>query len=184
MPLILFAFVLLLPLVFVLLLPFSIVQRYRAGTARRMGRSWLASLNVALISFSAFLFTVAAAVTNTWVPGALPYAAGGLAGGIVLGLIGLKLTRWEPTARGLHYTPHRPLVLLITVAVTVRIIYGFWRGWEAWEHAGTGSAWLAASGVAGSLGVGGVVFGYYLSYWAGVARRIKARGKLNVTRVR
>ena len=172
MPFILLAFVLLLPLAFVLLLPFSVLQRYRAGTARRVGRPWVAKINFLVIGFSAMLFIFAAAITNIWVPHALLYSAMGLIGGSVLGLLGLKLTRWEPTAGALHYTPNRPLVLLITVAVTARIIYGFWRAWQAWENAGNGS-WLAASGAAGSLAMGAVVLGYYFTYWVGVGRRVR-----------
>jgi hypothetical protein len=38
-PLLLVAVVALMPLLFVVLLPFSIVNRYRLGTARRRGRS-------------------------------------------------------------------------------------------------------------------------------------------------
>ena len=57
MPLfILVAFVALLPLLFVVLLPFSIVQRYRVGTARRVGRSWVASLNLFFIALSCLIF--------------------------------------------------------------------------------------------------------------------------------
>lgn len=183
MPFILLAVVLLMPLAFVLLLPFSILNRYRAGTARRMGRSWVATLNVTFIGFSALLFLAAAAITNVWVPEALVYSLAGLAGGILLGIVGLKLTHWEPTARGLHYTPPRLLVLLITVVVAARVLYGFWRAWQAWEHASSGGSWLIASGAAGSLAVGAGVLGYYFTYWTGVARRLKARGQLKVTRV-
>ncbi len=175
MPFFLLAFVLLLPLLFVVLLPFSLVQRYRAGTARRLGRSWIARLNVALLGFSAWLFIVAAAVTNFWVPRTLLYSAAGLVGGVI---------RWEPTARGLHYTPNRPLVLLLTVAVAVRVVYGIWRAWHAWQHAADTGSWLVSSGAAGSLAVGAVVLGYYLVYWTGVGRRLKRHGRLNVTRVR
>ncbi len=184
MPFLLVIFVLLLPLLFVLLLPFSLVQRYRAGTARRLGHSWLARLNVALLGFSAWLFLVVAAATNFWVPRTLLSSAAGLVGGAILGLIGLRLTRWEPTAHGLHYTPNRPLVLLLTVAVAVRVIYGFWRGWNTWQHSGGPGSWLVSSGAAGSLAVGAVVLGYYLAYWTGVGRRLKRHGKLKVTRVR
>ncbi len=184
MPFVLLAFVLLMPLVFVLLLPFSLVNRYRVGTARRMGRSWVASLNVTFIGFSALLFLVAAAITNVWVPEALVYACAGFVGGIVLGLVGLKLTHWEPTTRGLHYTPPRLLVLLVTIVVAARLLYGFWRAWQAWEQAGSTGSWLIASGAAGSLAVGAGVLGYYFTYWAGVARRVKGRGKLKVTSVR
>lgn len=184
MPFILLAVVLLLPLLFVLLLPFSILQRYRAGTARRIGRSWVAKLNVAFIAFSVLLFILASAVMNVWLPDTLLYSLAGVGGGIVLGLVGLRLTKWEPTARGLHYTPNRPLVLLITLAVLVRLLYGFRRAWQAWENAGSGASWLAASGAAGSLAVGGIVLGYYFTYWIGVSRRLKGQGRLKVIGVR
>lgn len=182
MPLILLAFVLLMPLAFVLLLPFSIVQRYRAGTARRLGRSWIASLNVVLIGFSAFIFIVVAALTSIWVREAFLYAVVGLVSGAMLGLVGLKLTRWEPTAQALHYTPHRLLVLAITAAVVVRVCYGFWRGWQAWGSTESGASWLAASGAAGSLAVGALVLGYYLTYWAGVSRRVRRHRTHNAFR--
>jgi hypothetical protein len=176
--------VLLLPVAFVCLLPLSIIQRYRVGTARRRGRSWIATLNMTAIGISMVLFIIASALTNLWVPEALRYAIGGLAGGCLLGLLGLRFTKWEPDAGGLHYTPYRPLVLMITVAVATRVIYGFVRAWLVWENPGSHGAWLAAVGAAGSLGVGGLVLGYYLIYWIGLARRLKRRGKLNVLSVR
>jgi len=71
--------------------------------------------------------------------------------------------------------PNRPLVLLITVVVAARVLYGFWRGWHAWQNAEAGTSWLAASGATGSLAVGAVVLGYYFTYWAGVARRERHR---------
>jgi hypothetical protein len=178
-PFVLLAVVALLPLLFVVLLPFSIVQRYRVGTVRRVGRSWVASLNLFFIALSCLIFLWASAVMNFWVPNAFLSALAGLAGGCLLGLLGLKLTRWEPTARALHYTPNRPLVLLITIGVAARILYGFWRGWEAWRTAGTDTSWLAASGAAGSLAVGAIVLGYYVTYWAGVGRRVKHHRRNN-----
>jgi hypothetical protein len=55
--------------------------------------------------------------------------------------------------------------------VTARVLYGFWRSWHAWSE-GLHS-WTAAFGVAGSMGAGAVVLGYYLAYWIGVRRRLK-----------
>ncbi|MFN2477283.1 MAG: hypothetical protein ABR526_13190 [Chthoniobacterales bacterium] len=184
MSLFLIAVVLLLPYAFVILLPFSIVQRYRSGTARRMGRPWVASLNVFGLSLSAFIFLIAASFANFWAPNALLYSFGGLVCGILLGFVGLRLTRWEPTARGLHYTPPRILVLLITLVVTVRLLYGFWRAWHAWHQAGAAGSWLAHAGAAGSLAIGAGVLGYYFTYWCGVARKLRSRGRLHVIRVR
>ena len=70
------------------------------------------------LRFSAAILLASAALASVWVPGALKYTAGGLAGGCVLGMAGLWLTRWEHGPGRLHYTPNRWLVLGITLLVT------------------------------------------------------------------
>ena len=69
------------------------------------------------------------------------------------------------------------LVLGITLVVTARVVYGFWRTWHAWRAAYEHTAVIAAAGVAGSLAAGGVVLGYYVIYWAGVRRRIRRHAR-------
>ena len=156
----------------ILLMPISLLQRYRVGTSRRQARSWILTLNLAAVLLSTCIFLASAAVTNVWVPGAFRYAATGLTVGALVGIGGLWLTRWEHSARGLHYTPNRWLVLGITLIVSARIAYGFWRGWQAWRLSGGDASWIAASGVAGSLAAGAVVLGYYVTYWFGVRRKL------------
>jgi hypothetical protein len=170
--------ILLVPVLIVLaliaLVPISIVQRYRMGTSRQRARSWLASINIAGLALSAIIFLVSAALSSIWVPYAFTYSASGLAIGIVLGIIGLALTRWERSPGALHYTPNRLLVLAVTLVVTGRLIYGFWRAWHTWRvGVDDGSSWFAAAGVAGSMAAGAVVLGYYLAYWIGVRRRVR-----------
>jgi hypothetical protein len=148
--------------------PLTLFLRYRAGTARRRARGWVAALNLAAFALSAALFLGGAAIAGFWEPRALPFAGRGLAAGIALGLIGLWLSRFEATPSELHYTPNRWLVLAITLVVTGRILYGFWRGWHTWQAASGQTSWLVAFGVAGSLAAGALVLGYYLSYWAGL----------------
>ena len=178
---------LLLPLLFLLivflaiaLLPFSLFQRYRVGAARRPARGWFITLNLIVIVLSTMLFLFGAAVTNAWVADTFLYSLIGLAAGCVLGMLGLALTRWEITPYSFHFTPNRWLVLLVTLVVTTRVVYGFWRSWHAWS-AGLHS-WSAAFGVAASMGAGAVVLGYYLAYWLGVRRRLRLYQA--VTRVR
>jgi hypothetical protein len=158
----------LIPLVIVLTLPFSIVQRYRAGTARREARGWVAAVNVFALLLSVGFFLLSASISTVWIPGTLLFSIFGLASGVLLGFLGLALTRWEANEPSLHYTPNRWLVLALTLAVAARIAFGFWRAWHAWQSTPEGQSWIAASGLAGSMGAGALVLGYYLCFWMGV----------------
>ena len=170
MPLLLL--VLLLPVVLIALMPLILIQRYRAGSARRMARLWMATLNLVLIGFSAICFLAAAAGTSVWVPDAFTGAAAGVAIGAGLGVVGLALTRWEPTPATLHYTPNRWLVLAVTLIVSARVLYGLWRSWTVAEAGVYGTPMMLAFGIPESLAAGGTVIGYYLAYGVGVRRRI------------
>jgi hypothetical protein len=171
-PLLAVALLLVLPLVLIALLPLALVQRYRAGSARRLARPWVATLNAAAMTFSVCFFVAAAGITNIWVPNALNAALGGVALGALLGCVGLAITRWESTPRTLHYTPNKWLVLGVTLIVTTRLLYGFWRGW-ATMRAEADMSWVAAFGVAGSLGAGAIVLGYYFFYGLGLLHRVR-----------
>jgi hypothetical protein len=155
------------------MVPLSLVLRYRAGTARRLARGWVTTLNALAIGFSAALFLAMAAVTGLWVANALRYGTAGMAAGCMLGLLGLWWSRWEATPKSVHYTPNRWLVLAVTLVVTTRLFYGFWRAWNAWRTTPDDTSWLAAAGVAGSLAAGAVVLGYYLAYWTGLWFRLR-----------
>lgn len=175
MPLLLLPLALIALLAFVALaLPFSIINRYRAGTARRRARRWVALLNSFSIGISVLIFLATAALSSLWVPGAFSYSLLGFGGGCVLGIVGLRLTRWEATPQSLHYTPNRWLVLAITVGVFLRLSFGLWRAWKTWHASAGDQSWLAESGLAGSMATGAVVLGYYLMFWLGVW--VHARG--------
>ena len=156
-------------LIGIALVPLSLLQRYRVGTTRRPARGWFIGLNLIAVLLSAAIFMLAAALTTAWVPGAFSYALIGFAAGGLLGMIGLALTRWESDSHSLHFTPNRSLVLLVTLLVAARIVYGFWRSWHTWNEGVR--VWGAAFGVASSMGAGAVVLGYYTAYWLGVRRR-------------
>ena len=162
-------------LLLVLSAPFLLIVRYRVGTARRPARRWVATINLVSLLASAVLFVWVAALTNFWVAHAFEYSLAGLLGGVLLGLLGLAVTRWEPTPRALYYTPNRWLVLLITLAVAARMLYGLWRIWHAWRTTGPDQSWLAAAGIPGSMAVGALVVGYDLTYFAGVRWRLRHR---------
>ena len=119
------------------LLPLSLVMRYRVGTARRPARGWMIAINLIVIGISTALFLFSSAVTSAWIPRAFPYTVLGLAAGSLLGLLGLAWTRWEASPSALYFTPSRTLTLAVTLLVTARVLFGFWRSWRAWAPAST-----------------------------------------------
>lgn len=148
----------------------SITLRYRAGTARRQGRRWVAAVNVWSAVFAGGFFLLTAACMSFWIRQAFPYAVIGMLVGAVLGLLGLALTRWESKEEMFYYTPNRWVALLIVLAVAGRLAYGWWRG----LHSGGTQphSWMTASGTAVSLAIAASVIGYYLSYAIGLRRRL------------
>jgi hypothetical protein len=157
----------------VLATPLLLLLRYRAGTARRVARGWVVTVNLLSMFLSAGLFIWIAAMTNFWVPRAFGYSVIGMLTGFLLGLLGLAATRWEKTAMGIYYTPNRWLVLFVTLAVATRMVYGLWRIWHAWRTTGHDTSWLAVAGIPGSMAVGALVIGYYLAYSVGLSWRLK-----------
>ena len=153
------------------LIPIGIIQRYRRGAMRRRARGWVAVINITGLALSSTLLLGSAAITSRWVSDALVYALAGLAAGLLLGIVGLWLTRWEAAPDSLYYTPSTWLTFGITSIVTARVLYGLWRLWHTWRAGG--ESWLDAAGIAGSLGAGAVVLGYYLAYWLGVRQRFR-----------
>jgi len=147
----------------------SLALRYRAGTARRQARRWVASLNVWATTLSVFFFLSFTVLLSFWIPSAFRFALIGMSCGVILGLLGLAMTRWESRPNGLFYTPSRWLTLLIIAAIAARIVYGWWR---ATHSGGSGSGdqhWLVtASGTQLSLAVAGGLISYYLAYSIGV----------------
>jgi hypothetical protein len=175
-PIIVFALLLFVLLSFGSVVLLSLALRYRAGTARRQGRRWVASLNVWLTSFSGLFFLCFTLAISFWVGSAFRFALIGMGCGGILGLLGLALTRWEKRSEGLFYTPSRWLALLVTVAIAARFAYGWWRA----THSGPSGEqhWLVtASGTQLSLAVAAGLIGYYLVYSIGVRIHIARYGQ-------
>ncbi len=173
MPIILFALLLFVALAFGGVVLLSLALRYRAGTARRQGRRWAATMNVWMTSFSAVLFLFFTFLISFWLGPTLRFALAGMAIGALLGLLGLGLTRWEVEPAGLFYTPSRWLALLITFAITARFAYGWWHTMHHGSSAPGEQHWLmTTSGAQLSLAVAAGLIGYYLVYAFGVRHRL------------
>ena len=176
MPLIFFALVLFVLLAFAGVILLSLALRYRAGTARRQGRRWVASMNMWATSFSAVLFLCFTFLISFWLGPTLRFALAGMIVGGVFGLLGLVLTRWESQPEGFFYTPSRWLALLVMLAIAARLVYGWWHA----THSGAPGEqhwFMSASGTQLSVAVAAGLIGYYLVYAIGVRIRITRHEK-------
>jgi hypothetical protein len=172
MPLLIVPLVILLLLaLWLLLLPLTLWQSYRLGKARRKAWPWLVKFNAWMLLLSAVLFVISMAITNVWWPGALAYALAGVAVGLLSGVAGLWLSRFELTPQGLYYTPNAWLVLVLTLLVAGRIAMGFVEMWRYWQGNETLSA-IPVLDHASLFAVAGLLLGHYLSYSWGLRRRL------------
>jgi len=173
---ILFALLLFVLLAFTGVILLSLALRYRAGTARRQGRRWVATMNVWATSFSAASFLCFACLISFWLGPTLRFALAGMAIGGVLGLLALMMTRWESHPEGFFYTPSRWLALLVMLAIAARLVYGWWHGLH--RNVSGDQHWLtSASGTQFSVAVAAGLIGYYLVYAIGVRIRITRHEK-------
>jgi hypothetical protein len=170
-PIIFFALLFFVLLSFAGVVLLSLALRYRAGTARRQGRRWVATINVWMTGFSAVFFLFFTFLISFWLGPTLRFALAGMGIGGLLGLLGLALTHWESQPDGLFYTPSRWLALLVTAAIAARVGYGWW---HATHHGASGARnWLmTASATQLSLAVAAGLIGYYLVYAIGVRIRV------------
>jgi hypothetical protein len=159
-----------------LLVPLSILQRYRHGRLRRRAQPLAVRVNAWLLVASVPLFVGGAWLGGHWIEGAALHALGGLGAGVVVGIAGLWLTRFEANPQGLHYTPPAALVLVLSLLVAARIVLGLWQLLRRWEA--VGAAPPGALGDHASLfAVGGLLLGYTLAYAWGLKRRLGRPGR-------
>jgi hypothetical protein len=172
-PIIIFALLLFVLLALAGVILLSLALRYRAGTARRQARRWVAGLNVWMTSLSTVFFLSFTLLLSFWIGSAFRFALFGIAVGGILGLLGLALTRWESRSEGLFYTPSRWLAFVIVFAIAARVVYGWWRATHYTSTAATDQHWLiTASGTQLSLAVAAGLIAYYLVYSIGVRLKV------------
>jgi len=103
------------------LIAWRIVRRIRRNIGRQPLRPVRAALSITVFSALSVLLIVASARHS----GLLFGIIGGLVPGAVLGLVGLRLTRFETTPGGHFYIPNTPIGVGVSVLMAGRLIYRF-----------------------------------------------------------
>jgi Protein of unknown function (DUF1453) len=134
-----------------------IIGRQRLSSKRVWLRLVLFPIVIALLGFSAAAH-----------PEVLGYLACGAAAGAGLGVLGLRLTKYEVTGQGLYYTPSAHLGVALSTLLVARIAYRF----AVYGLPGAGAAPPPHGGTLTPLTMllVGTLAGYYWTYGVGLLR--------------
>lgn len=96
------------------------------------------------------------------------WLAGGLGAGALLGVFGLRRTKFEPTPQGLYYTPNAHLGIALSLLFVARIVYRLVEVYALQPSVPDGPDDFVRSPL--TLSVFGLLAGYYIAYAIGLAR--------------
>ena len=109
-------------LALIILIPVLVWRIYsRLKTQMTRQRSIMSRHYTGLLVFGALLLVPAANVLDR--PYALLALAGGAVMGVLLGVYGLRRTRFEDTNEGYYFTPDQRLGVLVGMVLVARVIY-------------------------------------------------------------
>ena len=161
------------PILIGALVVWAIVRRVRRTFGRQRVqpvRMWIRIVILTLVGGAI------AATSGLRSPAMLEALIGGLAGGAALAGLGLRHTRFEVTSEGRFYTPHTYIGLAVMLLFLGRLAYRF-----LYLSIGTGGAFPAGPGAAFAyqrnpltVGIFGLLVGYYVLYYAGVLFRTRS----------
>ena len=134
-----------------------VIGRQRLSPKRVWIRIVLFPLVIALLAFSAHTH-----------PEVLGYLACGVAFGVALGVLGLRLTRYEVTADGLFYIPSAHLGIALSTLLIARIAYRF--AVNGFPGAAAGGPPPGSTLTPLTLLLLGTLAGYYWTYAVGLLR--------------
>jgi hypothetical protein len=131
---------------------------------RNIGRQKLRSrrIVVSIIIFS--LASLALIAFSLQLPKLLLGISGGLVLGVLLGFVGLRLTKFETTDEGHFYTPDTRIGIVLSLLFVGRMIYRFWALRNVSATAYTPPPFQSAL----TFLVFGLIAGYYIVYYIGL----------------
>jgi hypothetical protein len=101
-------------------------------------------------------------------PALLWAMAGGIVGGVALGVYGISKTKFEVTPQGMFYTPNAHIGIALSLLFVGRVIYRMVALYSMDPLAQQSPGDFAASPL--TLGIFGLLAGYYVAYAVGLVR--------------
>jgi hypothetical protein len=144
------------------------VWRLYTRFRRMVGRQRLSRVRpwITLIIFPTIVLLLAYAAH--WHFERLLWLAGGLVFGSLLGVYGLRQTRFESTSQGLFYTPHAHLGIALSLLLVGRLLYRLIELYGLDTDVPRGAPEFAQSPL--TLAIFGLLAGYYIVYALGLVR--------------
>jgi hypothetical protein len=152
------------PAILLPLFAFSLYRRVRRNIGRQPLRATQLKVRIAILMMVTLL------ITTSLARGAdlLLWLALGAAGGSALALWGVQLTRFESSPQGIFYTPNAYLGIAVSLLLIARIVY---RIVQMGPSLQSPQAMSIYAGTPMTMGLFGLVIGYYLAYCAGLLWR-------------
>jgi hypothetical protein len=110
------------PILFGGLMAWGIYRRVRRNIGRQRLRPVRSVISIVVLSLVSVVLFVTALHQSRLLLG----IGGGMGLGVVLGFVGLRLTRFETTDEGHFYTPDTRIGLALSLLFVGRLIYRFW----------------------------------------------------------
>ena len=155
------------PYLIAAVLVWAIYRRLRRSFGRQRVRAGLMWLRIGILTALA----AAIAIVTAHDVRVLAALAAGIAGGVALGYVGLRYTRFEVQSDGRFYTPHTYIGVAVSALFFARLLYRFLTVYDG----GLPNRGLAAAyqGSPLTLAVFGALVGYYVFYYLGVLQRTR-----------
>src|SRR5215469_4574330 len=101
------------------LIAWSMYRRFRRSIGRQKLRTGRIIFGLVIFCLASFLVTLAGLIN----PRLLAGFGAGILGGVILGFVSLKMTKFEATAEGHFYTPDTRIGMAISLLFVGRLIY-------------------------------------------------------------
>ena len=151
-------------LVFVPLVIWRMYSRIKRNIGRQTLGKWRPWFTLTLFPALVILISMSTMAQ----PVKLLAMAGGILAGAVLGVFGTKHTKFEHTSEGMFYTPNAHLGIALSVLLIGRIGYRFFQIYSMDPGATPNPGDFSSSPL--TLGIFGLLAGYYMLYAVGLIR--------------